>query len=383
MMSRISGWWRDFWRTPDPVFVDAGAAGEVVVARTRFGLTLLVLAIPILDHLRRPQAKEVWVGIWFAAVGAALAAGVLWFTRRRLYRPWVGFSTSLLDITLISIALIGFLFIGQPYTTVNSRVVFAIYFVSIAASALRFDARVCLVTGIAAALEYLAVVAYTASHWRLDAAGQGALTYGVLDWSDQVSRMLLLLIASVTSTAVVLRTRRLQWLSARDRLTGALNRAVFDDVVVDEVARAARYNRPLSILMVDVDRFKDFNDRQGHTAGDAALHTVSEAIRRVVRAREILARYGGDEFVVLLPETPADVAVNRGEAIRLSVENTRLELATGTFPLTVSVGAATYPEDGVEPWDVVACADARLYAAKQLGRNRVIGAATAGPILRP
>ena len=102
-----------------------------------------------------------------------------------------------------------------------------------------------------------------------------------------------------------------------------------------------------------------------------------------VRAREILARYGGDEFVVLLPETPADVAVNRGEAIRLSVESSRLELATGTFPLSVSVGAATYPEDGVEPWDVVGCADARLYAAKQLGRNRVIGAATAGPILRP
>ena len=73
----------------------------------------------------------------------------------------------------------------------NSRVVFAIYFVSIAASALRFDARVCLVTGIAAAVEYLAVVAYTASHWRLDATGPGAVMYGVLDWSDQVSRMLL------------------------------------------------------------------------------------------------------------------------------------------------------------------------------------------------
>src|SRR6059036_2882203 len=87
-MNRIRGWWRDFWRTPDPVFVDAGAAGEVIVARTRLGLTLLVLAIPILDHVRRPQAQEVWVGIWFAAVGAILAAGVLWFTRRRLYRPW-------------------------------------------------------------------------------------------------------------------------------------------------------------------------------------------------------------------------------------------------------------------------------------------------------
>ena len=128
-------------------------------------------------------------------------------------------------------------------------------------------------------------------------------SYGAFSWSDQVSRLLLLAIAGILSTTLVLRTRELQWLSARDKLTGFLNRGIFDDLLTDASLRARRYGRPLSILMLDVDQFKQFNDTWGHAAGDEALKAVSTAIKQSVRQGEIVARYGGDEFVVLFPET--------------------------------------------------------------------------------
>jgi diguanylate cyclase (GGDEF)-like protein len=361
--------WRTFWQAPVPVLITAGAGGEVLVARTRLVLTLLVLALPLIDLPRRPGERAVYVALGAALLGVALAAAAFRLARKRVYTPPVGFATSLLDVTLVSAVLVMFLALGQPLSVVSSRVAFLVYFLAIAAAALRFDPRICAVTGAAAMVEY-AMVAFLAGR----VAG-GAVEPVV--WADQVSRLALLGIAGLLSTTLVLRTRELQWLSARDKLTGFLNRGIFDDLLNDASLRARRYGRPLSILMLDVDRFKQFNDTWGHAAGDEALKAVSAAIKQSVRQGEIVARYGGDEFVVLFPETRPETAVQRGEKIRLRIPpiiagNRGRQQAV---PVTISVGVASLPADGVDGFEVLNQADMRLYEAKHAGRDAVVGPA--------
>ena len=367
--------WRTFWQRPVPVLIAAGAGGEVLVARTRLGLTLLILVIPLIDWLQRPGVREVYVGLGAAVLGVALAGAAYRLAQGRVYTPAIGFATSLLDVTLVSAVLCTFLVLQQPLTAVNSRVVFLIYFLAIAAAALRFDPRICAVTGAAAVVEYSLVVAIAAWGGALGSPSTAVSTYGAFSWSDQVSRLLLLVIAGVLSTTLVLRTRELQWLSARDKLTGFLNRGIFDDLLTDASLRARRYGRPLSILMLDVDEFKQFNDTWGHAAGDEALKAVSTAIKQSVRQGEIVARYGGDEFVVLFPETRAETAVQRGEKIRLRIPPI---VAGGrgrqqAIPVTISVGVASLPADGMDGYEVLNQADMRLYEAKHAGRNAVVG----------
>lgn len=371
-------WWRTFWQRPVPVLIAAGAGGEVLVARTRLGLTLLILVIPLIDLLQRPGVREVYVGLGAAALGVALAAAAYRLAQGRVYTPSIGFATSLLDVTLVSAVLCTFLVLRQPLSAVNSRVVFLIYFLAIAAAALRFDPRICAVTGAAAVVEYSLVVVVAVWGGALGAQSAAAgNSYSGFNWSDQVSRLLLLAIAGILSTTLVLRTRELQWLSARDKLTGFLNRGIFDDLLTDASLRARRYGRPLSILMLDVDEFKQFNDKWGHAAGDEALKAVSTAIKQSVRQGEIVARYGGDEFVVLFPETRAETAVQRGEKIRLRIPPI---LAGGrgrqqAIPVTISVGVASLPADGMDGYEVLNQADMRLYEAKHGGRNAVVGPA--------
>ena len=211
--------WSDFARTPEPLLMDAGAAGEHLVARVRLWLAGLVFLIPAIDRLVRPNEREVTVGLSIAAIGFLLAILAYRITRRKLYRPWIGFATGLLDVTLVSLALIGFLLIDQPHTALNSRVVYPIYFLAIAASALRFDPRICAVTGLGAIVQYLTVVLVTLRTHPALASSPDAVAYGQFDWSDQISRLMLLGIAAILSASIVLRTRRLQWLSARDIFT--------------------------------------------------------------------------------------------------------------------------------------------------------------------
>jgi diguanylate cyclase (GGDEF)-like protein len=366
--------WRAFWQPPVPVLIAAGAGGEVLVARTRLALTLMILVIPLLGLLQRPGVGVAYVALAAALLGVALAVAAYQLARNRVYTPSIGFATSVLDVTLVSAVLCTFLVLRQPLTAVNNRVVFLVYFLAIAASALRFDPRICAVTGVTAIIEYGAIV-LLASRWPLGALSAApGNPYGAFNWGDQVSRLVLLGIAGLVSTVLVLRTRELQWLSARDKLTGFLNRGIFDDLLTDASLRARRYGRPLSILMLDVDQFKQFNDSWGHAAGDEALKAVSTAIKQSVRQGEVVARYGGDEFVVLFPETRPETAVQRGEKIRMRIP----PIVAGrgrqqAIPVTISVGVASLPADGLDGYEVLNQADMRLYEAKHGGRNAVVG----------
>ena len=162
----------------------------------------------------------------------------------------------------------------------------------------------------------------------------------------------------------------LERLSVTDALTGLYNRRHLMGTLANEVQRSRRLRRTFSVLLADVDHFKQYNDTHGHLAGDAALVTIAEILRRTTRGVDSVARYGGEEFVVMLIEAPLSTALIVAERIRARVA---AEAFDGG-PMTVSVGAAEYPAHGDTPEELIASADAAMYEAKNAGRDQVIAA---------
>ena len=166
--------------------------------------------------------------------------------------------------------------------------------------------------------------------------------------------------------------KTLNHLSTTDSLTGLLNRRALNDMLQHKIEHANRYNSDLSLIICDVDLFKQINDTCGHTAGDRALIAVSDTLKRTLRKADILGRYGGDEFMIILPETPLAGAQSLAEKVRAAVEGLELDFPgkkrTG---LTLSIGVASccMPEDNLDT--LVSLADAALYRSKEAGRNRV------------
>ncbi|HMC70208.1 MAG TPA: sensor domain-containing diguanylate cyclase, partial [Mycobacteriales bacterium] len=168
----------------------------------------------------------------------------------------------------------------------------------------------------------------------------------------------------------VLLHQEAQRLSVTDGLTGLGNYRFFQQTLAREVDRAARFGRPLSLLMLDLDRFKQVNDVHGHQVGDAVLVQVADRIREEVREVDEVARYGGEEFVVVLPETGEEGAEHLAERICERIRSRPLHSSAGDLGVTVSIGVAVYPEHGDSPASLVRAADLALYVAKAEGRDQ-------------
>lgn len=162
----------------------------------------------------------------------------------------------------------------------------------------------------------------------------------------------------------------LERLSVTDALTGLYNRRHLVGTLANEVQRSRRLRRTFSVLMVDVDRFKQYNDAHGHLAGDAALVKIAEILRKTTRGVDCVARYGGEEFLVMLLETTIATAAVVAERVRERVATEEF----GGGKITVSVGVAEYPPHGDTPEELIASADAAMYQAKGQGRDRVVTA---------
>ena len=162
-------------------------------------------------------------------------------------------------------------------------------------------------------------------------------------------------------------------LSTIDPLTGLFNRTFFFAAVEREIARSARSGRGFCLLMMDLDELKQINDRHGHFFGDRVLRGVGEVIRIGGRKIDTAARYGGDEFVVLLPETDPAGAYVLAEKIRTGVTDLRVDIAGTTIRPSVSVGVVSYPDDGRTSDELMITADASMYRSKRSGKNRVTG----------
>jgi diguanylate cyclase (GGDEF)-like protein len=171
-------------------------------------------------------------------------------------------------------------------------------------------------------------------------------------------------------------------LSVIDGLTGLYNHRFFHDRLRDEVARAARHARSVSLLFCDIDDFKLYNDRNGHTAGDLVLKTLGQILRNegdgtvAFRESDVRARYGGEEFAVILPETPFESAIAKAERLRAAVEGTHFPAADAQphGRLTVSVGISEFPRHATDKHELLERADLAMYQAKLAGKNRVVAA---------
>lgn len=163
----------------------------------------------------------------------------------------------------------------------------------------------------------------------------------------------------------------LERMSTTDELTGLHNRRQLTRALSAELGRATRAREPMSVLMMDIDHFKSFNDRFGHLQGDRLLRELGNLLTKRVRATDVAARYGGEEFVVVLPQTDKEHAERKAEQLRQECES---EVSAGDSPgrVTLSIGVATYPEDGTTDQELLRKADEALYRAKHLGRNRVV-----------
>jgi diguanylate cyclase (GGDEF)-like protein len=165
---------------------------------------------------------------------------------------------------------------------------------------------------------------------------------------------------------------RAQMLSETDNLTGLYNMRGFAIMTERLFGLSVRYSRPASILMIDSDNLKPVNDRHGHEAGNRMLKMVANCIQAELRKTDVLARYGGDEFVALLPETPGDRAFEVAQRILKAVADTPLEFEGKRTQTSVSIGLACYPGDGNSVEAIQGLADRAMYLAKQQGRNRVV-----------
>jgi diguanylate cyclase (GGDEF)-like protein len=173
-------------------------------------------------------------------------------------------------------------------------------------------------------------------------------------------------------TDLVRNSEQLEQLATIDSMTGTFNRRHFLAIAETEWSRFQRYNRPLTLLMVDIDHFKSVNDRFGHATGDDALSCVAEACRAGKRETDVVGRIGGEEFAILLPETDLDQAGIVAERVRHKVAAQAMKAPTSEFKLTVSIGAAaaTLSMSGIGA--LMNAADQALYRAKAEGRDRVV-----------
>jgi diguanylate cyclase (GGDEF)-like protein len=198
----------------------------------------------------------------------------------------------------------------------------------------------------------------------LPVTGRGEIGYLTRVFNDMVGKL------RQSREELDQHSRELERLSLTDQLTGLRNRRYFLEALDREIGRYGRSKQPFCVLMIDVDRFKEYNDTHGHLAGDLVLQGVGKVIPQATREIDVVARYGGEEFIVLLPKCELENGIRTGERIRARLAREAFDGRT----VTVSVGVAEAPRHGETAAGVIGAADAALYEAKRLGRDRVRGA---------
>lgn len=232
-------------------------------------------------------------------------------------------------------------------------------------------------------------------HVRSDSGGYACIpmmahgeTVGILHVANAGPELpkSLLQLAIVTSERVGLalaNTRlreQLRLQSIRDPLTGLFNRRYLEESLDREVKRCLRHDRPLTLFMIDVDHFKRYNDECGHAAGDAVLQALGRVLREAVRVEDIVCRYGGEEFVVVLPDGDGDACAARANELCAAVKKMVVEHRGAVLrTISISIGVASLAKSGSDGHELLRAADAALYSAKKQGRDRVVEAAASAP----
>lgn len=367
---------RHLMSNQDDLMLEVGAVGELLVARIRLIVVLMIMMMPMLAWWNNAPLVEIVNGAVFASIALMFALLLLYLARRKAVSLPLRYGSAAFDITSISLVLALFLFQGYPHTAVNSRVVWELYLISIGATALRGDPKICMFAGGMAVVQYGAIIFGAISFGDLSDPRFAPFEYGYFSWADQISRLLLLVMATMLALAVVMRVCKLLALSSQDQMTGVGNRAYFDSRLEREAREAHLRKRPLCLAMLDVDRFKPFNDKHGHLAGDTVLRAVAAQLRDIVEPHGFVARYGGEEFAMVFPDHDLAAAARICEQVRKAVESARIPLPDGSGEVespTVSIGLAQL-QRGQRAETLLDFADRRLNRAKQSGRNQLIAA---------
>jgi diguanylate cyclase (GGDEF)-like protein len=199
---------------------------------------------------------------------------------------------------------------------------------------------------------------------------QQSCTMGPLRGEDGSIEYIFIAVHDVTETVNF--EQKLMEMNMRDALTGIHNRRSLELHLKEEMERHKRYNHPLSMIMFDIDSFKQVNDTYGHQCGDYILQQIATTIEKNIRSEDIVARYGGEEFCCLLPETPVEAAANLAERFRKKISQKPYRYLDRTVNITISLGVSTLNEKTATAQMLLKKADAGLYAAKNAGRNLVV-----------
>ncbi len=374
-MKPVGAFRRLFVQAPEDSLLLTGGEGELIIARARIVLTSALLVLAALSYVQSPESTQSRTHLAGGLLAAPTSILIFLAVRRAQYEWWMGLATTLFDVTMVSGGLVAFLIAGNPYAAANSQIVFPLYFLALSATTIRLDHRACAVAGLTAVVQYAVIVFVAYSLWDFNAPTYAPFEYGEFDLGSQLERALILAAMAWLGTLVNLRMQMPHILSVADPLTGMMNRRTFDDRWQGEVARARRYGRPISIVAIDIDYFKQFNDTYGHAAGDSALQSVARVILSRTRAGDFAARIGGEEFVVALPETNSVNATAMAEQLRWAVAENPIRIVGQRGPaiVTISLGVASWPEHGEEITKLLERADNRLYEAKLAGRDQVKG----------
>lgn len=372
-MEKLGKAWREFWKSPDAAMLLAGGEGERQVANVRVAVVAFLLIMPVYRLIVYPPNAENFWGFIVALCAMGLAVYIYVYLRFHLYRPWLGFLTSTLDGSIVTLALVVFVVAGSPLDGVNDKITFEVYFLAIMAMSLRQDRRICLLVGSFLVLQYGTLSLFVGTHYDVKALYQHYHYNGAYDVADQWTRIILMGSATFIAYAYVVRSQTLVNRAIRDPLTGLLNRGYFETLFAHEIERARRYQRRFAVVLMDADHFKRINDNHGHAAGDLVLKTLAAALQRSLRESDIVVRFGGEEFVLILHSTGAEDAYAKAESLRLAVERLVVGAPQYAIQFTMSAGIAVYPEDGAAASALLALADQRLLKAKHGGRNRVVG----------
>ena len=350
-----------------------GAGWRRPPVRLVLPLVIPVLLVPAALLIREPDNLGAFVGLVGGAFAIAYAALAEVAERRVRNRFWLQIFNSLVYAALISAILWAFLVFDHPRPH-SHWIIFFLYFLMIGASGLSDDPRQCVGTGAFAVIGYLAVLPLL-ERAALGGAPMALRMAPEFEWVANSAKVALLVGATVMASASAARGRALRRISLRDGLTGLLNRHAFDQCLERVARRAERTGGSMTLAMIDIDHFKHLNDLYGHATGDAVLRWVASWLLRCFRTTDVVARFGGEEFVVAFLDSDEEGLLPRLETLRQGIASTRLRHlgSEADIRVTVSMGTARFPTDGRSVSEVLACADARLYAAKQAGRNRIVG----------
>jgi diguanylate cyclase (GGDEF)-like protein len=308
-----------------------------------------------------------------AALAAVFSASELEVQRRSRGVALLPVIAGLVYGVAVSAAFAAVLWAAPPEIWTRHAIVFLMFPLLVLATGLRGDPRLCVASGLFGSLGFVSVVAGAPMLAADDAAKAAALARD-LDAANVAVQLLILLCATAFATASAARERTLKRFAHCDPLTGLIREEVFARCLEREARRSVRADLPLSIAIIDLDRFRQLNESHGHAFGDAILRWVADLLRESVRTTDLVARLGGERFGVAFLDSEHPALVGRLEALRREVAEVQIQRTGLPEPvrLTVSAGLARFPREGTRVEEVMGIALERLHAAKRAGRDRVV-----------